>query len=66
MCSLIVFIISALVSMMLDTIAYYVRFVPSDNISIYRYFERIELLTSATFVGIIVSLAFNLFIWKQK
>lgn len=64
--SVILFIIVGLVSLSLDTIGYYIRYVPSDHYTYSQYFSQNELLTSAAYLAIVVVMTFNLFVWEKK
>lgn len=64
--SVIVFVITMLISVSLDTIGYYVIYVPEDHYSYSQYFIQNELLISAMYIAILTTMVFNLFIWERK
>lgn len=47
------FLIGFLLSLGMDSIAYFFKYVPSDNVSFIQYFNGSELLTCAVYTGII-------------
>lgn len=53
-----VFLIGLLFSLGLDSLAYFFKYMPSDNVSFMQYFYGSELLTCAIGVGILFIVMF--------
>lgn len=66
--ALVGFLIGFLLSLSMDSIAYFIKYIPSDNVSYSQYFKSSELLYCAVMVGIMTlavatCITFN---WSQK
>lgn len=61
-----VFLIGLLFSLGIDSLAYFFKFVPSDNVSFIQYFYGSELLTCAIGVGILFTIMFVPYMGKRN
>lgn len=61
-----VFLVGFLLSLGMDSIAYFFKYVPSDNVSFMQYFYGSELLTCAIGVGILFTIMFLPFMGKRN
>jgi len=60
------FLIGFVLSLGLDSLAYFFKYIPSDNVSFVQYFYGSELLTCAVGVGILFIIMFVPCIGKRN